>query len=200
MSHIIVYGPRGGSAMRVFWALEELGQVYEHKTIDMAHGEHKQEAFLAINPVGQVPAASFDGFLMAESLAITRYACEKYKPELLGVTPESRAKAMQWELFVILNIQQHLATLASVKWGMTPTEEQTARAHERLNQFLPLLEVYLAKTEFLSGAELTIADINAGAAFNYATLIDMDLSMYPAITKWLSVLRARPSFVKGMNG
>lgn len=183
-----------------FGRLKKFGQSYEQKNLDMAKGEHKQEAFLAVNPVGQVPAASFDGFVMAESLAINRYICEKYQPALLGATPESRAKAMQWELFVILNIQPHLSTLASPKWGMTITEEQATRAKDRLNQYLPLFEAYLSKTEFLSGAEFTIADINAGAAFNYLGYAEVDISGYPSITKWVNALHARPSFAKGMNG
>ena len=194
--NITLYGPKQGSAMRVFWAMEELGQAYEHKNIDMRAGEHKGPEYLGINPVGQVPAASFDGLVMAESLAINRYACEKFNPALLGSTPEFRAKGMQWELFVMFNVQNNLSVLAGPKWGMPFNAEADAKARERLQKNLPVLDQYLSSAEYLAGGKFTIADINAGAAFEYAGFAEYDLTTYANISRWLTALRTRPSYLK----
>ena len=53
---ISIYGSPKSSSGRCFWALEEVGQAYEAKSINFKENEHKSEEFLKINPNGKVPA------------------------------------------------------------------------------------------------------------------------------------------------
>ena len=58
-----------GTSFRVHWALHEMGLAYEKKSVDFKANEHRSPAYLALNPMGQVPLIDVDGFVLPESLA-----------------------------------------------------------------------------------------------------------------------------------
>ena len=67
---------------RVRCVLEEMGLPYEVVLVDLAKGEHKQTAYLAIQPFGQIPVLEdVDGTQIFESRAIMRYLLKKYPSE-----------------------------------------------------------------------------------------------------------------------
>ncbi|HEY8245030.1 MAG TPA: glutathione S-transferase N-terminal domain-containing protein, partial [Casimicrobiaceae bacterium] len=67
---LTIYGIAASRAFRTLWAARELGLPFEHAQHHFAGPEVKEPAFLAINPMGAVPAIVDDGFPMFESLAI----------------------------------------------------------------------------------------------------------------------------------
>jgi glutathione S-transferase len=197
MSNIIIYGTPFGSSFRPHWMLAELGLSYETAKLDMKAGEHKQPAYLAINPAGQVPAMVHDGFVVTESAAIVQYLAEKYDPSFFGPnTPESHATMMRWQLFVLLNLNKPFTALASKTWGMPATPEAEAKALEDAGKSLPVLEGWLAKNDYLAGDTFTVADIVGRSTFNYAEAAEVDLSAYPAILAWMKRCADRPAYQK----
>jgi glutathione S-transferase len=92
---IYIYGNKRSRATRVLWLLEEIGQPYELKNIDFDKKEQKTPEYLALNPNGTVPTLEDNGLILFESLAINTYLADKYKPELLGETPEIRGQVHQ---------------------------------------------------------------------------------------------------------
>lgn len=200
MPSIVIYGGRMGSSFRPHWMLAELGLEYETKTLDMRAGEHKQAAYLAINPAGQIPAMVYDGFALSESAAIVHYLAEKHDATFLGATPEERASAVRWEFFTLLNIDKNFAMLASKTWGMPAAPEAEAAAIAALGRFLPIVEARLAKSQYLAGESFTVADIVARSSFNYAEMAEFDLAAYPSILAWMASCAARPAYVKAKQG
>lgn len=196
MPSIIIYGPRGGSSFRPHWMLAELGLAYEAKKIDMAAGDHKKPEYLAVNPAGQVPAMSYDGFVLTESAAICRYLAEKHAPALLGATPEERATGHRWELFVLLDIDKNFLPYALRKWGRQVGEATLEHAAAELGRYLPVIEGWLAAHPYLAGNGFTVADIVARSSFRYAETGDVDLSAYPSIRAWMKRCEERPAYVK----
>jgi glutathione S-transferase len=76
---------------RVLLTAEVKGIPYEGKLLEASKGEHKTLEFLAINPLGRVPAIRDGNFTLHESLAIMVYLDRKYpNPPLFGRTPESQ--------------------------------------------------------------------------------------------------------------
>lgn len=189
-----------GSSFRPHWMLAELGLPYETAPLDMRAGDHKKPAYLAINPAGQVPAMTHDGFAISESAAIVHYLAEKYDPTLLGATLEDRATALRWELYVLLNVDKHFSTLASKTWGMPATPEAEARAAEALATSLPVVEGWLSSREWLSGGAFSVADIVARSSFNYAEAAGFDLSAYSSIVAWMTRCAQRPAYAKAKQG
>lgn len=74
---ILYYWP-GASSVVPHIVLEEIGAPYERQLVDFAQGEHKGDAFLKINPHGQVPALAVDGTVITENVAILTYLARQF--------------------------------------------------------------------------------------------------------------------------
>jgi len=196
---IKLYGPRGGSSLRVHWTLHELGVDYETVNVELSKGEHKMPEFLAINPAGQVPAIDVDGFYLAESIAIAQYLAEKFNPAFLG-SPEQKAKGLQWALWIMLNVQiGGLSKMAAPKWTGVPDEAGVTAGREQVEKHLPTLETYLNTHAYLAGDIFTVSDIDGVCTFAYARWAEFDLSNYPNISAWIERCEARPAYKAAMG-
>lgn len=192
---IKLYGPAFGTGFRCHWALHEMKQPYEAVPIDFAAGQLKSPEFLALNPMGQVPVIDVDGFVLPESVAINHYLCTKFQPSLLGSSLEEQAEGLRWSIWLMLNLNQPLAILASPSWTKQEVEPtKAADAMEKLNKYLPILEAHLAGKEFILASGFSIADINMRSTFMYATAAKTDLAAYPNILAWIERCSQRPSF------
>jgi glutathione S-transferase len=165
--------------------LEELGVPYEFIMLDMQSGEHRQPAFLAINPIGKVPAIVDGDFQLWESGAILFYLAQKY-----GNMPpsiEEQAKINQWILF-------GNATLGPGIFVEANREREMPKLMTALNQILE-------KQPFLLGDEFSVADVAVGSILAYIPLmLKLDLSDYPAVVDYTKRLAERPAFQKAMAG
>lgn len=86
---------------KVSIALEELGLPYTLRVLDLAKGEQKTPAFLAINPNGRIPAIvdhEAGGFAVFESGAILIYLAEK-TGRLMPTDVQGRSRVIQWLVF-----------------------------------------------------------------------------------------------------
>lgn len=173
-------GPRTRGAI-IQWYLEELALPYEYIPLDLQAGQHRQPDFLAINPIGKVPAIVDGDFKLWESGAILIYLAQKY-----GKMPtdlEQQAEIIQWVLFAN-------ATLGPGIFIEANRERESPKLLTPLNQMLE-------KQPFLLGNELSVVDIAVGAYLCYIPImLKMDLSAYPAITDYIKRLTERPSYPK----
>lgn len=180
-----LYGGAFSRASIVQWYLEELAIPYEFVKLDMQAGEHLKPEYLAINPIGKVPAIVDGDLQLWESGAILLYLNDKY-----GKTPvslEERAKLNQWVLF-------GNATLATGIFVEANRERDMPRL---LN---PLNEIF-GRQPFLLGNEFTVADVAVGSILGYIPLmLKLDLSAYPAVLKYIQQLSERPAFQKSIGG
>ncbi|MEM8604723.1 MAG: glutathione S-transferase family protein [Cyanobacteria bacterium P01_H01_bin.121] len=176
-----LYGGARSRASIVQWYLEELGIPYEFMMLDMQAGEHKQPEFLALNPMGKVPAIVDGDFTLWESGAILLYIAEKYGQ--LPNTPEARAAQNQWLLF------------ANATLGPDVVGESTRE--KAMPQLLGPLNELLAKQPYITGAELSVADIGVGALLAYLPMMfKIEFTDYPAIAQYVQKLAERPAFRK----
>jgi glutathione S-transferase len=197
---IKLYGPRLGSALRTHWVAAELGTSYDSVPVDFSKAEHKSDAFLAINPMGQVPALVEGDFKLAESMAICSYLIETAGSDLGGKTPQQRAKAWQWSLWSSLNLHTHLAMLASPAWTQQPLAadvEATAKAGAA--KYLAVLDGHLAKQPYIAGDSFTVGDINVAAVVGYAVFSKLDLSPYASVSKWFAGVTDRPTYAAAIK-
>ncbi len=176
-----LYGGARSRASIVQWYLEELEIPYEFVLLDMEAGEHKQPEFLAINPMGKVPAIVEGDFNLWESGACLMYLAEKHSqlPESL----EKRSEIAQWVLF-------GNATLG-------PGIFVEASRDRAMSQLLPPLNDIFDRQPFLLGNELTVADVAVGSLLAYVPImLKLDLSEYPAVVDYIKRLSERPAFQK----
>jgi glutathione S-transferase len=180
-----LYGGARSRASIVQWYLEELGVPYEFILLDMQAGEHRQPEYLAINPIGKVPAIVDGDFQLWESGAILFYLAQKY-----GKMPpslEEQAKINQWILF-------GNATLGPGIFVEASRERETPKLLTPLNQILE-------KQPFFLGDDLSVVDVAVGSILAYIPMmLKLDLSEYPAVVDYIKRISERPAFQKAMGG
>lgn len=176
-----LYGGARSRASIVQWYLEELAIPYEFILLDMQAGEHRQPAYLAINPMGKVPAIVDDDFRLWESGAILLYLAEKY-----GSTPmslEQRAEVNQWILFAN-------ATLGPGIFVEATREKEMVRLFTSLND-------RLQQHPYLLGDSFTVADVAVGSFIAYIPLmLGVSFDGYPALQAYHQRITERPGFQK----
>ena len=181
---IKLYGGAFSRASIVHWYLEELEIPYEFVKLDMQAGEHRQPEFLAINPMGKVPAIVDGDFILWESGAILLYLADKYGKKTLS--PEERCIYSQLSLFAN-------ATLGPGVFVEATRDKEMPKLMNPLNEIL-------GKQPFLLGNEFTVADVAVGSILNYIPImLKLDLSEYPNVTNYMKKLAERPAFQKVMG-
>ncbi|NMG10753.1 glutathione S-transferase family protein [Brasilonema sp. UFV-L1] len=179
-----LYGGARSRASIVQWYLEELEIPYEFVKLDMQAGEHRQPQYLAINPVGKVPAIVDGDFQLWESGAILLYLAEKHDKTTSSV--EQRATLAQWVLFAN-------ATLGPGIFG----EENREREMPNL---MTVLNGIFERQPFLLGNEFTVADVAVGSILSYIpVMLKLDLSAYPAVLNYIKQMSERPAFQKSIG-
>ena len=85
----------------VHWLLDEIGVPYETRIISFEKGEHKAPAFLAINPMGKLPAIVHRGAVVTETAAICMYLADEFPAA--GLAPKigdpQRGVYLRWFFF-----------------------------------------------------------------------------------------------------
>ncbi len=178
-----LYGGARSRASIVQWYLEELGVPYEFVMLDMQAGEHRQPEFMAINPIGKVPAIVDGDLKLWESGAILLYLNEKYgKPTAV----EQKAEIAQWVLFAN-------ATLGPGIFLEANREREMPRLLTPLNQIFE-------QQPFLLGNQFSVADVAVGSILGYIPImLKLDLSEYPAVVNYMKQMSERPAFQKAIG-
>ena len=186
---------------KVRLALNALELPHAVHRMDLAGGEQRTPAFLALNPIGKAPVLVDDGFVLPESNAIVAYLGERY-----GLWPkgyQERAEALRW-----LFIEAHyLREPASAVWFHRffmplmgrPADNDAAveRGRTELAKPLQLLETRLAASAWLMGGDFTLVDCAFGPVLDAAELGGFDFAPYPAVAAYLARLRALPAWQRG---
>nr|WP_229640101.1 glutathione S-transferase family protein [Waterburya agarophytonicola] len=176
-----LYGGARSRASIVQWYLEELSIPYEFVLLDMATGEHLKPEYLAINPMGKVPALEDGEVKLWESGAILLYLAEKYGKA--GTSIEERSIREQWVLFANSTLSTGLFIEAS-------REKDVPR-------LLTSLSKILEQTPYILGSEFTVVDVAVGSILAYVPImLPIDLSPYPIIVDYIKRMNQRPAFEK----
>lgn len=190
----LYHHPLSGHAHRARLFLSLLGVDHELVHVDLAQGVHKQPAFLALNPFGQVPVLDDDGTVVADSNAILVYLARKLqRSDWLPEAPAAAAEVQRWLSVAAGPIAYGpaAARLVTVFGAPFRPEEVIPRAHG----ILALMEARLADRPFLTGTAPTVADV---ALYSYTARApegNVDLLPYPQVRAWLARIEALPGFV-----
>ena len=101
---LTIYGIAASRAFRVLWAARELGLAYEHVRHHYKGPEIKGPDYLAVHPLGVVPAIVDDGFALFESLAITLYLSRK-SGKLWPKDVRGEGIAFQWTMWAATEVE-----------------------------------------------------------------------------------------------
>lgn len=188
-----------GNCYKVRLFLSLIGQPVELIPVDLLKGEHKQPAFLALNPRGQVPVLLDADVRVVDSQAILVYLARRYADEAwFPHDPQRQADTVGWLSFAANEIHHGPATARLGRLFGVPID--TALAENRALAAMQLLEQQLSEHVWLASTDTpTIADV---AVYPYAALAGeggVDLDPFPAVMAWCARIRALPGYV-GMPG
>ena len=186
----LYWAPRTRS-FSALWLMEETGQPYERVLIDIFKGAQKTPEYLAINPMGKVPALKDGDATLAEVAAICAYVAERYPQAGLAppIGDPLRARYLYWLFFAPGCVEPAMVQLAT-KIEMNPVSAGWGDA----TRVLDVLDAALAKGPWLLGANFSAADIAIGAGLNFAVRLFMMAPSRPSFERYLDACAARPAF------
>ncbi|KVO20379.1 glutathione S-transferase family protein [Burkholderia ubonensis] len=186
--------PLSGHAHRVRLFLSLLGVPFEVVDVDLAAGEQRRPAFLALNPFGQVPVIDDDGVVLSDSNAILVYLAKRYgDAHWLPDDPAGAAAVQRWLSLAAGPIAAGPAAARLVTvFGAPLDHTQAKRVAVRL---FDVIDAEFAKQPFAAGAQPTIADIAAYTYIAHAPEGGVSLDPYPHVRAWLARVEALPGFV-----
>jgi glutathione S-transferase len=182
---------------KVTFALLELGLDCEKIPVDLAKGEQRQPAFLAVNPAGRVPVLVDGDLTLTESHAILAYLGET-TGRLWPASAGERALALQWLFFLAQHIMPPAGEAAlpiRAKVSGRPVDEAVvARGTEAMAAVLPIVEAHLARHRWMHGGAFGLVDCAYCPIFNVIDKAGFSLAGFPQISGYLDRLRARPAW------
>ena len=185
---------------RARWLLEELGVPYELAMVDMMKGEHKQPAYLKVNPFGVVPALEDNGFTMYESAAILLHLADKFAEKGLApaVGTNERAEYYQWFSVYMTEVDPVLVSML-MNTRFLPEAQRSAaaveKAQERFKAVAPILQDRLQGREYIVGNKFTAADVMAAGSLGIGAMLNV-LGEYPGLQAYLGRMMGRPAAKK----
>jgi len=185
------------------FALEELGLVHELRRIDVSKGEHKAPDYLAINPLGQLPALRDGDVTLREAAAIALHLADR-APER-GLAPalgsKERAPYYQWIVFSMATEMLALSKIALHTQVLPEALRVEAIAQAGRAEWLEVartLQLALRGKAYLLGDAFSMADVLVGGCLWLADFLGV-LSAHPELCGYYARVRDRPAFQRAFS-
>jgi len=176
----------------VRWMLEETGAPYDTEILGYG-GAMKSPAYLAINPMGKVPAIVHDGTVVTEVAAICAYLADTFPEAGLAPTSAERGAYYRW-LFFTAGPLEAAMTARTLKLE-PPAERAATVGYGSVDLTYATLESALEGREYIAGDRFTAADVYVGASVAFGLMFGM-LPRKPAFESYVARLTAREGFVR----
>lgn len=144
----------------VRWMLEETGAEYETKVIDYGP-PMKAPDYLAVNPMGKVPAIVHNGVTVTECAAICAYLADAFPEAGLAPPPDERAAYYRWLFFAAGPLE---AAVTNRAMGFqVPEDKEMMAGYGTYARVIETLEKVLPKQGYIAGERFSAADLYLGA-------------------------------------
>jgi glutathione S-transferase len=175
--------------------LSILGLPYRLVDVNLFAGEGQRPAFLAKNPMGQIPVLEDGEVTLSDSNAILVYLTLRYAPESswLPRDPRGAAEVQRWLSFAAGQLAYGPSAARRAK--LLGAKLDIEAAHAEAKRLFAVMEQRLSQHDFLATPAPSLADI---ALYTYTAIAPeggISLDPYPAIRAWLARLEATPRFV-----
>ena len=151
------------------WMLEEVGAEYRTEVVEYAT-EMKSPRYLAINPMGKVPAISHRGVVVTETAAICAYLADAFPDAGLAPTPQESGAYYRWLFFAAGPLE---AAIINRSLGFAvPEERERMVGYGTYAAVMDTLEAALANSGYAAGTRFTAADVYLGAHIGWGFEFD----------------------------
>ena len=173
------------------WMLEEVGYPYHVEVLDYAT-TMKAPAYLAINPMGKVPALQHGTAVVTETPAICAYLADAFPKAGLAPPPGDRLRApyYRWLFFAAGPAE---AAISNKALGfVVPPERERMIGYGRIERVLDTLESAVRQSDYLAGSTFTAADLYVGSHLGFGMMFGM-IEKRPAFERYWQCLSDRPA-------
>lgn len=174
----------------VLWMLEELGEPYTLEVLDGRSGETRQAEFLAINPMGKVPALRHHGVVMTETAAILCYLADTFPEAGLSIPQGDprRGLYLKWLFFLPGSLEPAILDRVFER----PQVRREALGYGDFETTIDVVAAALADGPYLLGEPFTAADIAIGSSLRWGTMMGA-IPRRPIFSAYIERLEQRPA-------
>lgn len=176
-------------AAGLVWTLEEVGQPYELRFVDLMAGKHKAPEITALNPMGKLPILKDGDVVVTEGAAIALYLGDRYSLGTLAPRPDDprRGTYLRWSLFAPSVVEP--GALAKISgWQFKPSQAGWGEYETMLRT----MESALDGRDFILGDTFSIADCIFGGTLRYMLRFKM-IEERPVFAAYSERLAQRPA-------
>ena len=192
MTDLILYTNPQSRGRIARWMLEEVGADYDVEVLGYGTSM-KAPPFLAVNPMGKVPAIVHDGKVVTECAAICTYLAEAFPDAKLAPTDAERADYYRWMFFAAGPLEH---AIANRMLGVAPDEKQQAMVgYGDYDRVVDVLEAAVSANPYIAGERFTAADVYVGSHVMWGTQFQT-LPERDAFTAYIGRLAGREAAVR----
>ncbi len=162
--------------------------------VNLREGAHKQADFLVKNRYGQVPVLRDGQMMVVQSAAILLYladALDKFNSK----HPVEKQRIREWLFWQWDKLAVPVLRLRAKARGQRQFGDETRIMYDtEARAALAVLDHELAKSEWIVGKKVTVADIGIYGVLRYASEANIDLSHYPTVMAWKKKIEELPGF------
>ena len=178
----------------VRWMLEEIGHPYETVVLDYASGM-KSPDYLAINPMGKVPAIRHGDTVVTEGAAICAYLADMF-PDA-GLAPpsgnERRGPYYRWLFFAAGPVEA--AVTAKSLGLLAPPDKKSMAGYGSFEDTIDALESAVRTGPYICGDQFTAADVYVGSQIGWGMMFGT-MDKRPAFEEYFARISSRPAAVR----
>jgi glutathione S-transferase len=190
ITKLTLYGDSiSGNCLKTKWTADYLDIDYDWVEISVVEGGTRSDAFMTMNPSGQVPVMRLpDSRILPQSNAIMLYLAETHRgQDLIPLDPFERAKMMSWLFWEQYSHEPYIAVcryqLVYLGKNVADLDPEKRR---RGDAALARMEQHLAAHGWLASGTISLADVALLAYTRVAHEGGFDLGVYPSIRRWIA--------------
>ena len=194
MSDLVFYTNPQSRGRIVRWMLEEIGQPYDTEVI--AYDQLKSERYLAVNPMGKVPALKHRGHVVTECAAICAYLADVFPQAGLGPRDDEKADYYRWFFYAAGPVEQSFTNRAA-GWEV-PEDKQRMFGYGTTDRVVAVLDELFSLRDYVCGDRFTAADVYVGSQI----MFPMQFGMLPereSFTRYRDRLQARDAYKRATD-
>jgi glutathione S-transferase len=172
MAALTLYHISPSRSSTVLWMLEEIGEPYDLHVLSMKKGENREPAYLAVNPMGKVPALRHGDAIVTEVAAVLCYLADAFPAAKLNVPigDPRRGPYLKW-LFFSPGVLEPAITDRAFKRVQDPP--RTALGYGDFDTTMDVIARAVTPGPFLLGKEFTAADLMIGSTLHWGTMFKL---------------------------
>lgn len=195
----LYHWPMSHNARKARALARYLGAEVEEIALSMQDKDHKTDSFLAINPMGQVPAIKDGDYSVWEANAVLIYLAAQSPNDLLGQSAQEWGHITQWMTWQSVELSPVVVPLHVENYfkrvrGLDADAANRDAAQAKLSVLLKVLDGALDGSDHLVGGRLTVADFAVAGDFTHAKNAHFPLSEFPNVARWLAGIETLPAW------